>query len=241
MMKLLLQSGNAFSLDGRLLQEGTMKTEEEWLECDSPEEMLKFLAPAGKRMTGRQWRLLTCACCRHIWHLLTDKRSRRAVEMEEWVADGGPITPEVLEARRAAVEVGSVGGAVTGARFDAQTMRAAAYWVWRLSETDQAEAWDRERASQCDLLRDIIGNPFREVSIDQQWRTPLVVAMAKSIYDERRFEDVPILADALEDVGCADPVLLDHLRGPGPHVRGCHVLDLLRNEGVTPGPGTEPR
>jgi hypothetical protein len=36
-----------------------------------------------------------------------------------------------------------------------------------------------------------------------------------------------ILADALEDAGCTDPVILDHLRGPGPHVRGCFVLDLL--------------
>jgi hypothetical protein len=36
-----------------------------------------------------------------------------------------------------------------------------------------------------------------------------------------------VLADALEDAGCDDAVLLDHLRGPGPHVRGCFVVDLL--------------
>jgi hypothetical protein len=36
-----------------------------------------------------------------------------------------------------------------------------------------------------------------------------------------------ILADALEETGCADEELLGHLRGPGPHVRGCWPIDLL--------------
>jgi hypothetical protein len=39
--------------------------------------------------------------------------------------------------------------------------------------------------------------------------------------------DLPILADALEDAGCADPELLDHCRAGGKHVRGCWVLDLM--------------
>jgi hypothetical protein len=36
-----------------------------------------------------------------------------------------------------------------------------------------------------------------------------------------------VLADALEEVGCTDAGLLGHLRGPGPHVRGCWAVDLL--------------
>jgi hypothetical protein len=40
-----------------------------------------------------------------------------------------------------------------------------------------------------------------------------------------------VLADALEDAGCADPDLLAHLRGPGPHVRGCWALDLVLGNG----------
>jgi hypothetical protein len=36
-----------------------------------------------------------------------------------------------------------------------------------------------------------------------------------------------ILADALEEAGCTDAAILSHLRGPGPHVRGCWVVDLL--------------
>jgi hypothetical protein len=38
---------------------------------------------------------------------------------------------------------------------------------------------------------------------------------------------MPVLADALEDAGCGDAELLGHLRGPGPHARGCFALDLL--------------
>ena len=78
------------------------------------------------------------------------------------------------------------------------------------------------------MLRCLFGNPFRPVPvIPSAWRTPTVLGMARAIYTERRFEDLPILADALEDAGCTDAALLDHCRGPGPHVRGCWVVDLL--------------
>jgi hypothetical protein len=51
--------------------------------------------------------------------------------------------------------------------------------------------------------------------------------LAQMIHDERQFEHLPVLADALEDAGCADTELLSHLRGPGPHLRGCWALDLI--------------
>ena len=57
--------------------------------------------------------------------------------------------------------------------------------------------------------------------------TPTVVQLAQSIYDDRAFDRLPILADALEEAGCTDAAILDHCRGPGPHVRGCWAVDLL--------------
>jgi hypothetical protein len=39
-----------------------------------------------------------------------------------------------------------------------------------------------------------------------------------------------VLADALEEAGCQDWEFLAHLRGPGPHVRGCWALDLILDE-----------
>jgi hypothetical protein len=55
--------------------------------------------------------------------------------------------------------------------------------------------------------------------------------MAQAIYNERGFDRLPILGDALEDAGCTDRDILDHCRGPGPHVRGCWAVDLLLGKG----------
>jgi hypothetical protein len=87
-----------------------------------------------------------------------------------------------------------------------------------------------ERRQQASILRDIIGNPFRPVHLDPawlRWNGGMIRTIARTIYDERRFEDMPVLADALEDAGCDDPYLLSHCRSKGPHVRGCFLLDLL--------------
>jgi hypothetical protein len=59
------------------------------------------------------------------------------------------------------------------------------------------------------------------------WRSPDVVALAKGIYEERAFDRLPILADALQDAGCDCDDILDHCRGSVPHVRGCWVVDLI--------------
>jgi hypothetical protein len=91
-----------------------------------------------------------------------------------------------------------------------------------------------EEVIQSRLVRDIFGNPFRPMSLNPSWQTPNVVSLAQAAYDNRILpagtldpDRLGILADALEDAGCTDPVILDHLRGPGPHVRGCFVIDAL--------------
>jgi hypothetical protein len=61
----------------------------------------------------------------------------------------------------------------------------------------------------------------------QSWNHATVVKLARAIYDERAFDCLPILGDALEDAGCTDELIFGHCRGPGPHVRGCWVIDLL--------------
>jgi hypothetical protein len=76
-------------------------------------------------------------------------------------------------------------------------------------------------------LRDIFGNPFRPVTADPSWLTTTVVTLATGIYADRAFDRLPILADALQDTGCDNADVLDHCRAPGPHVRGCWVIDLL--------------
>jgi hypothetical protein len=91
-----------------------------------------------------------------------------------------------------------------------------------------------EMTSQCAFLREIVGHPFRRVTLDPACRTPAVISLATAAYEERDLpsghldpDRLAVLADALEEAGCDDLAILDHLRGPGPHVRGCWVVDLL--------------
>src|SRR5947209_711577 len=86
---------------------------------------------------------------------------------------------------------------------------------------------DSAKRGQVLLLRDIIGNPFRPLAIDPAWLTPAVVSMAREVYDEPAFGSPEILAESLSDIGCVDESILGHCRSPGPHVRGCWVVDAI--------------
>ena len=84
-----------------------------------------------------------------------------------------------------------------------------------------------ERAEQVRLLWELFGNPLCPVNFNPDWRTPTVVGFAVQIYESRDFSAMPILADALQDAGCDNEVILSHCLGAGPHVRGCWVVDQI--------------
>jgi hypothetical protein len=94
-----------------------------------------------------------------------------------------------------------------------------------------------EMTAQAALFRCIFGDPFRPVTLVPAWltwRDGLARQLAQAVYDDRHLPDgtldnngQTVLADALEEAGCTDADLLSHLRGPGPHVRGCWVLDAI--------------
>jgi hypothetical protein len=95
-----------------------------------------------------------------------------------------------------------------------------------------------ERAAQADLLRDLFGDLFRvALAADPAWlawQDGIVARLARAAYEDRRMPEgtldlarLALVAHALEDAGCTDTELLGHLRGPGPHVRGCWALDLV--------------
>jgi hypothetical protein len=243
-------------------------TEAEWLACADSHRMLDFLRGW---ISERQLRLFAVACCRHIWPLLTDEQSRRAVVVAEQFADGmadedalraaGAAASDALQAAGAAFSpadprVGILAAveysawdaaraAPTTAVQCAQPIRGVFFgqdisWscaeaaAWEAIASD-ATAWDAaanaESAAQAALLRDLFGVlPFRPVSVNPDWLTwngGTVAKLAQVIYEERRFQDLPILADALEEAGCTNADLLDHCRRPGEHVRGCWAVDLL--------------
>jgi len=190
-------------------------TEQEWLECTDPQNMLEFV---GSQASDRKLRLFACACCRRLPLVTEVGRNLRAVEAAEHYADGLVPKRDLKKARK----VAGLGQRLTSFEpFDEalQAVQLAAQWT--------PPARQRQFA---DVLRDVAGNPFRPVTLRYTWRAwqgGTVVKLAQAIYDERRFEDLPVLADALEDAGCADAAVLAHCRGPGEHVRGCWLLDGL--------------
>ncbi len=95
----------------------------------------------------------------------------------------------------------------------------------------EAEAGDEAKMSlasevktQMAHLRDVFAS---HRPIDSRWLTSTVIDLARTIYDERAFDRMPILADALMDAGCDSPEIIAHCRQSGEHIRGCWVLDSV--------------
>jgi hypothetical protein len=218
-------------------------TEQEWLECTDPHKMLEFL---WERANDRKLRLFACGSCRLVWQLFIDERSIRAVEAAERYADGTISDSELDVAAVAAYDAYREGKVADGydpesdihpeyaghipfvAHSTTQAADLASEWALSLWLT-----WDDQRAfceAHCDLLRCIFGNPFSSLRLDPSWlawNDGRVVKLAQAIYDERAFDRMPILADALEEAGCTNADILNHCRSEGEHVRGCWVVDIL--------------
>jgi hypothetical protein len=210
-------------------------TEAEWATCNNPKAMLTFLADQRKA-SERQYRLFCCACFRRVWHVMTDPLARKAVEVAERYADGMADDAEREEALAEAAQARWFG---TGAARWAVVAFARTAAMMAVDVTGQTAAcppgkeydpdlWAAETPKQGDLLRDIFGPlPFRPVAIAPPWRTAEVCGLAQAIYDERSFDQMLALGQALYRVGCSDRDMLNHCLGSEEHARGCWVIDLL--------------
>jgi hypothetical protein len=130
------------------------------------------------------------------------------------------------------------GGAYASAGRTASLSASVAGSLGYASGLDYQKAGEEERAMQCVLLRDIIGPLlFRPVIVDPAWlawNERAVAKLAEAAYQQRMLPSgqldpvrLGVLADALEEGGCNNREVLDHLRSPGPHIRGCWCVDLL--------------
>ena len=272
--------------------------EARWLAGNDPHAMLNHLLrwPTGDESGGeaihphhpgdRKLRLFACAC----WRLYHEPLDSVLIHVAEQFADG-MITREIALSRIADRGRGQPHHTL----FQPQAGNAAI----------NAVANCRNRATAAALLRCIVGDPWRPVTVRQpdrcptctspspelhpamqhegevqpcrddwhnhprnarlSWLTPAVLGIAQAAYDQRpgrkclscdgrgngwdyramraaacarcnkgRVEDgtldpvrFSVLADAVEDAGCDDDDLLANLRTPGPHVRGCWVVDLF--------------
>jgi hypothetical protein len=222
-------------------------TEAEWMALTDARGMLD---PIIAKASERKLRLYSVACCRLVWHLLSD-RCRQIVEAFERYADGeagesdlanllagfSPHQVAILDepgGLQAAEAIRSLGWqwqrgeATTQVRKDYVPSQVGKFVAEALSQT---MPWQSARRRRAGLLHDVIGPlPFRPVAVDPAWLAwnhGTVPAIARRVYDERAFHDLPILADALEDAGCTDADILAHCRQGGEHVRGCWVVDLI--------------
>lgn len=209
-------------------------TESEWLTCADPVAMLA--STAGK-LSARKVRLFACACCRHFMPLSTGEQYEQAIETAEQFADARTSKAAMKRARQS----------VRAIRHNLpNSPDVHAWWValWLVEVTNSENAFDgvapemqrlisqglltaKQAPPGADLLRCILGNPFRPAQIETSWATPKAVALANAFYDSPTVEGLPMLADALEYAGCSNEDILSHCRQPGPHVRGCWVVDMV--------------
>jgi hypothetical protein len=193
-------------------------TEAEWRACDDPWPMLEFLQ--GKA-SDRKLRLFACACCRHHAPFGEDRELQEAVALTERHADG--MLPTAEYPRYNTFQHHSlITGVASGISQTPGSGWRAAYRCALSASSGNA----REAAAQCRLLRCVLGNPFRPVRPDPAWQNPHAMALARTIYDDRRWELLPLMADLLEEAGCPAAVS-EHCRSEGPHMRGCWVVDLV--------------
>jgi hypothetical protein len=188
----------------------------------------------ANRDGARVSRLFACACGRLVWHSLSKKLGRPSVEIGEKVADGragwGDLRREFLRIRLASPPTPEIDKAI----YDSSvallmlfeiSVGSAGVAARHLREVSRLVDRLDLNHSQCELIRDIFGDPSCPLPFDPAWSSPRVAELARSIYDARDFDAMPMLGDALEEAGCDGPEVLDHCRRPGHHARGCWVLD----------------
>lgn len=266
-------------------------TEQEWLASADPAAMLaeatRWISeppqgpPIKMRLSDRKLRLFACACCRQVWHLLTDdaccstcmghkrlgnsadwmpcpdcsgtgriNRSRRAVEVAERFADGLASAGELGDAyamANAAFRQACASPHIPASTFDMELAYKCCGEIRDLVHNSGLPRWfsvsNKHAAFQADLLRHIVGSPWRPLncgwrtvrsasdmsaaalesgaSEEQVWfgnwlPTPLVLDLAQQLYDGRDVE--PILHDALIDAGAPEE-LVGHFAEPCPHCK----------------------
>jgi hypothetical protein len=209
----------------------------EWRSSFEPWIMLHTLHRSGP--SERKVRLFNAAICRRFWDYLPEA-SRSIILESELLADGlvkandaqelcdraNKVVHELFDQRYPTKLYPSndvriqrdAAAAVCYAVLPNELWGAVAYF-WELKPS--------EKQHHSNIIRDVFGNLFRVVTVQPSGLATKVVSLAQTIYDDRAFDRMPILGDAIEETGCDNTDILDHCRSQAEHVRGCWALDAL--------------
>jgi hypothetical protein len=237
-----------------IASDGGSSSAVEWMTCDAIWPMFEWLKGRQPKVSPRKLRLYGLAICRLIPDLeddpdcavgialakamtvdtaaephISNMRSRLRGKIEDLRSNYQSLDPDayrnILWRTNAVYDLfqdddGYVSDAPIYANDPDLTMvyNAAGYVI-------AGYPYGIEQAP--DLLREVLGNPFHPVPMLPQWRTPEVVNLAQSIFQDERFNDLPELARVLAKAGCVDERILTHCQRPNDHVRGCWVVDAV--------------
>ena len=218
------------------------------MEWEAETNLRRMLAHVGDE---RESRLIICACAREVWILLSDHRCRKAVETAEKYAMGDATAEELGQAKEAAFAAYShlrhsnvarcrllAASAVydccmnplqRGILFEVSLRR-----VWSAElESEKNHTCEIIELKQCDIVRDIVPYHPDWMKVAPQyllWQDGVISRLANKAWEGRNYTLLPIIADAVEESGCANEHLLNHLRSPKRHWHGCWALRALLEE-----------
>jgi hypothetical protein len=190
-------------------------TEQEWLECGNLPPMLTFVRPNA---TLHKMLAFASAFDRLLPQRPESEQSRR-----NWIVEAAAPHDPIAKVWDNDHLVSFL---------LSEVLRRTRREMCRGGSLSPGRPQDWMRTS-CDLLRDVFA-PFQSVTVDRGWllaNDGAARKIATVVYNEQGFGHLPILADALEEAGCDNADILAHLRSPGPHVRGCWVVDVLTGRG----------
>lgn len=206
-------------------------TEAEWNVCNDPHVIIEYQRYVA---TERKMRLFVAAACRKK----LSAKDHVLLSLLEQLAEGTADSRKIASRRKP--QNLSKGHFLTNrfatnysshALLSLNPYQAAIEATWYTTSggppKSRCSTDSQPALHNCNLLRDIFGNPFCPISIEAAGLTATVTQLAETIYQDRSFGSMPILADALENAGCTNADILNHCRQPGEHVRGCWVIDLL--------------
>jgi hypothetical protein len=137
-----------------------------WQRDDIKAEWRIWIAVQPGVLSDREHRLFACWCCRQVWHLLTDERSRQAVEVAELYADGQASSDELAAAYDAAIDAWTATRAAADAAAD-----AAGYAAYDA-------AWAVVRATICGAACDAVRGAIYDAARGAAWSTARAAADA---------------------------------------------------------------